>query len=38
MAVIFIIGAVFMIFRKFLKWGIILLVGAVLLGAFNIFS
>ncbi len=37
-AVLFIIGAIWMIFRKFLKWGIILLVVAVLLGAFGIFA
>jgi Na+-translocating ferredoxin:NAD+ oxidoreductase RnfD subunit len=37
-AVLFIIGAIWMIFRKFLKWGIILLVVAVLLGAFGVFA
>lgn len=37
-AVLFIIGAVWMIFKKFLKWGIILLVVAVLLGAFGVFA
>ena len=38
MAIILIIGALFSIFRKFLKWGIILLVVAVLLGAFGFFA
>jgi hypothetical protein len=37
-AIIFIIGAIFSIFRKFLKWGIILLILALLLGGFAFFA
>ena len=37
-AIIFIIGAIFSIFRKFLKWGIILLILALLLGGFGFFA
>lgn len=37
-AVLLIIGAIFAIFRKFLKWGIILLVIALLLGGFGFFA
>ena len=37
-AVILIIGAIFSIFRKFLKWGIILLVVALLLGGIGFFA
>ena len=38
LAVIFIIGALFSIFRKFLKWGIILIIVAVLLVGFGFFA
>jgi hypothetical protein len=37
-AVLLIIGAIFSIFRKFLKWGIILLIVALLIGGFGFFA
>ena len=36
-AVVVIIGAIFSLFRGFLKWGIILLIVALLLGGFGFF-
>jgi hypothetical protein len=37
-AVVVIIGAIFSLFRGFLKWGIILLIVALLLGGFGFFA
>jgi hypothetical protein len=36
--VVLIIGAIFLIFRKFLMWGIILLIVALLFGGFGFFG
>jgi hypothetical protein len=36
--VVLVIGAVFLIFRKFLMWGIILLIVALLFGGFGFFG
>jgi len=37
-AVVVIIGAIFSLFRGLLKWGIILLIVALLLGGFGFFA
>lgn len=37
-AVVVIVGAVFSLFRGLLKWGIILLIVALLLGGFGFFT
>jgi hypothetical protein len=37
-AIVFIIGAVFSLFRGLIKWGIILLIVALLLGGFGFFA
>jgi hypothetical protein len=37
-AVVVIVGAVFSLFRGLLKWGIILLIVALLLGGFGFFA
>ena len=36
--VVLVIGAIFLIFRKFLMWGIILLIVALLFGGFGFFG
>ena len=37
-AVVVVIGAIFSLFRGLLKWGLILLIVAVLLGGFGFFA